>query len=556
MKKYIILFAMILSFSSLQAQVNKEVEVTKAYIPTVSKAVKPVLEAQIVDTAYINPDVDYSITPLSISTQLQTQPIKPATVTYWEFNKPAMAQVKVGAGYPLNSLLQAYCSTHNASVGYLAAKVDHFGYYSDIKNVYGSSIDATQISNNVAVAAGLYIAGRTLSTDVCYSGNIYHNYAFEQTLSSFINNQSIGASVGYGDNFVDLSRFNYRVNLDYSHFYNSRSNIDDGVEIDALFGQEIGLGKLLFSLGYESISSDNMYQNNNASFAFSIDNNISGWVLSVGGQYYFDQTSTEFDDTPHHYVIPKLSIKRADASSLSLFADIGGSIEQNSYSKLAAINPYIGDGVANQSSVEYNFIGGVEGQLASSSLNYRLYCNYAIWVNNRYWALRVIDEPSDVDNGIYYSSFDLSLANLNTMSFNLDLNYKPFSNLALAADVHYYSYNESSSIEYINSNPDFEISLGADYTLRKLKVGVNGHILGERRFTVLNFSDSSNLTSTTSTMTLKSSFDLSAYAQWQASDSLSVFIEGGNLCSANLYPWPYYRGFGAQITAGVKINFK
>ena len=40
------------------------------------------------DTTRIRPEIDYTITPLSLQTTLTTRPIRPATVTYWEFNRP------------------------------------------------------------------------------------------------------------------------------------------------------------------------------------------------------------------------------------------------------------------------------------------------------------------------------------------------------------------------------------------------------------------------------------------------------------------------------------
>ena len=94
------------------AQVEKQVEVTKAYVPKVESASKLAIEPDMTDTTQIRPEIDYTITPLTLQTTLTTRPIRPATVTYWEFNRPLPCYVKVGAGYPLNSVLDFYASTH------------------------------------------------------------------------------------------------------------------------------------------------------------------------------------------------------------------------------------------------------------------------------------------------------------------------------------------------------------------------------------------------------------------------------------------------------------
>ena len=101
------------------AQVEKQVEVTKAYVPRVEGASKLPVEPDMTDTTRLRPEIDYSITPLSLRTSLTTRPIRPATVTYWEFNRPLPFYLKAGAGYPLNSVLDFYATTQNPSTGYL-----------------------------------------------------------------------------------------------------------------------------------------------------------------------------------------------------------------------------------------------------------------------------------------------------------------------------------------------------------------------------------------------------------------------------------------------------
>ena len=102
---------------SVSAQVEKRVEVTKAYVPSVESAAKLAVVPDMTDTVKMRPEIDYTITPLSLQTTLATRPIRPATVTYWEFNRPLPFYLKVGAGYPLNSVLDFYASSQNPGTG-------------------------------------------------------------------------------------------------------------------------------------------------------------------------------------------------------------------------------------------------------------------------------------------------------------------------------------------------------------------------------------------------------------------------------------------------------
>ena len=128
MKKMLIVAAFAAVLPQLAAaQVEKQVEVTKAYVPKVESASKLAVQPDMTDTARMRPEIDYTITPLSLRTTLSPRPIRPATVTYWEFNRPLPFYLKAGAGYPLNSVLDFYASSQNPSTGYVVGYVNHEG---------------------------------------------------------------------------------------------------------------------------------------------------------------------------------------------------------------------------------------------------------------------------------------------------------------------------------------------------------------------------------------------------------------------------------------------
>ena len=73
------------------AQVAKQVEVTKAYVPEVAEAVKLPVEPNMVDTVKMRPEIEYSISPKMYATDLATHRFKPATVTYWSLTAPRIS---------------------------------------------------------------------------------------------------------------------------------------------------------------------------------------------------------------------------------------------------------------------------------------------------------------------------------------------------------------------------------------------------------------------------------------------------------------------------------
>ena len=59
------------------AQVEKQVEVTKAYVPSLESASKLAIEPDMTDTTRMRPEIDYTITPLSVATSLRRAPFGP-----------------------------------------------------------------------------------------------------------------------------------------------------------------------------------------------------------------------------------------------------------------------------------------------------------------------------------------------------------------------------------------------------------------------------------------------------------------------------------------------
>ncbi|MFI3286407.1 MAG: hypothetical protein R3Y08_07120 [Rikenellaceae bacterium] len=538
------LFAMLLFAMPLHAQVEKQVEVTKTYIPTVPQVDKPILKAEVADTAYINPDVDYSITPLSINTQLQSKSINPATITYWEFNKPSLAQVKIGAGLPLNSLLQAHVSGQNADIGYLAASLRHRANYSDLESASGEMVNATELLNCASVAGGLYFGARTLEGELSYSNDSYSRYAFKQLNSSKVNYQDIDVALRFGDSFVDLRKFNFSIDGAYSRFIDRDSEATNTTKFGFNFGQNSSLGNVIFGVNYKYIDAGKSYSNGTASAYASIYDSYAMWQVELGALYYFDQTSINEVATPHHYLIPRVLIKGNSISLFSPFVEIGGSLTQNSFEQLARQNPYIMSGTVAKSSVEYNSMIGVERGDSSGLFNVKGYLGYDIRPNYNYYQLHVVEQLGEVEE----SYFMLEQAKMNRFSINAVLDYSPISGLDLSFEGHIYSYNRSEDVDALNSLSKFECAVGAKYSHRKFGAALKAQYMSSRDYSVQYMGGDTTIERLPSCVNLTASFD------WTLNDKVSLFVDGNNLLNQKLYPWVMYRGYGIEVTAGAKIK--
>ena len=203
-----------------QAQVAKQVEVSKDYKPTVSAAQKLSIIPDMTDTVMMRPDIDYSITPRSYETALMTQNFKPATITYWDYQRMRPLYVHAAVGMPLQSDADVYLSKYNKDKGYAMVYANHWGDYRSRYNVMGEKVtkNTTEMSNSVGARAGLFVGRRVAEVDIDGDMQMRHRYPLS---GSAINFGRVGGKLRFGDDFTDLSRWNFNVEVGGGMFFNA-----------------------------------------------------------------------------------------------------------------------------------------------------------------------------------------------------------------------------------------------------------------------------------------------------------------------------------------------
>lgn len=592
MKKliYTFLFAMLPLLAA--AQVEKSVEVTKEYVPSVASATKLSIQPVMTDTAVLRPDIDYSITPLAMATRLTTQPIRPVTVTYWEFNRPRPFYLKLGAGWPLNSVAEVYASTQNPGTGYLMGYIHHRGRFADIRNTFGVKANSTRMDNRIGIAAGKYIGRHVFEGEVYYDNRLYHRYGgvmLPEETSPSVDYGETGVAVRFGDDFTDLRRVNFNIGLRGTLFddlsdrperagrvrqthlgaeaalarrwsghtfrLHARYEHDDGARAVADYGQDMVMAGLRY--GYE------------------------GGLVSfeAGADYYFDKIrgaqwwpESEFllaDDkvaSTHtgHYVLPALRLRFDLRRAFAPFAEVDGGLRQNGPRTLARLNPYVvpdvwtnyslvadiaGGGASwtGKSTVDYRFRAGIGGSLWSGKFVYRVFGEYALVKNHLFWALDLSVRGS---MGSY--AFRPMQGELKQGTVGGELEYRPSSRWLLDAEAYGYFYKDNVPVE--NALPAFRAQAGVRYTARKFSFGVKVAMQGERKWTYYKPYMEWQYVPTEG-LTLPFVVDLSADIEWRVTPGVALFGEAGNLADRKLYDYPFYRDYGVHFTAGVKLEF-
>ena len=589
MKRYIttLIALCVVSFVA-SAQVTKQVEVTKNFAPEIGESRKMDIAPNMVDTITLRPEIDYTVTPRSFASALGTHRFNPATVTYWEYQRKYPFYLKLGAGYPLNTVGDFYATTHRADVGYLTGYINHYGQYSKLK--YYNGFDGNyykdnrsmQMNNKFGVMGGKYFGRYTLSGDLYYRMDSYHRYPFHNQTTDDgapimeykrrkIDSDDVNLALSFGDAFADYSFLNFKVYAE-ANLYNDKSenfiagdhyqqiNVKAGATVAREITKRSALTLDVNYDGYYGLKSLKNYDNSIVGLDLRYRYRSGKLIdLTAGAKVLYDNNPADAVKQNRWHAFPylALSLNINDKGVFVPYVEVNGELQNNSYSSLVRRNPYMAvlggaDGSLSADSVVpntelYNVRFGVSGHSASSKFAYRFYANMSFMKNAVYWY------------NINQIFFGVESASRNIWSLCGAVDYKPISQLLLTAQVKGSLYNGDASVE--DAMPNVEALLRARYTHKKFTVGLSAELFGPTKWTCIQdyslFWPETTMPVNSDVFRAPTSLNLSLYGDYRASKTCTVYAEVNNIVGDVLptYHWAFYREMGASFTVGVKLQF-
>lgn len=551
MKKILYIALLLLVPFASSAQVAKQVEVTKDYTPSVNTAQKLSIMPDMTDTVKMRPDIDYSITPRSYETSLMTKNFKPATITYWDYTPTPLLYVRGAAGVPLASEVDAYISTYNKDKGYAMAYVNHWGDYRSrmaLDGVTKVKNHTTEMSNRVGGRAGLFVGRHRLEVDLYGDKQLRHRYP---TTGEKISFGKMDAKVRFGDDFSDLSRWNFNVELGAGFFGDGVSLKDKGKLRSSASNFNLALGKMLgekhiFMLhaSYDGVYGADLlesYKSNilMAGLRYGLSRNRLEFL--IGADYYYDNLK-ESKQSPHHiYPYMRLTWKNIKPGFVP-YVEVDGGLKRHDYGSLIYENPFF---VASDESIAqiaslpnesyYAARAGFGGNLGKGIFSYNLSAELSLADDHFYWY-------SDGADYLFSSAYEHSLRIDGVMKL------RPAGWFEAEVNAGVYVWENYDS--HFNNRPNFKTSLDLRYLGHKISAGVNLGYQGGIKWMTL----AENGVDFTSCKT-PSTFTLGVEAQWRINNRWAVYLEGRNLTGSTIYEWLCYYRNTAQGLAGVKFTF-
>lgn len=556
MRYIYIAFVLLTAFAvELSAQENKRVEVTTIYLPEVAPAAKLGAPTVINDTPAIDPDIEYSVNPETWQIDLEAHDFKPATATYWDYDRPKHFFLQMGTGYPFNTIGSFRYTLQNRRVGYFGVSLDHVGDLASRRNVEGVQRDLRQsfnLKNRLGVQGGAYLGNRLLEASATYDYDVYNLYAVVGNVARRSYN-NIDAAIRFGDNFSDLSRLNFSVEAHGGYWLHfpptTDANTSKGeyrVGGSVRLARDFDENRVVFTAGYDlwSLGDTGMYSDNRFNIGAEYRRKFGIVDVDAGLMYMYDKV--ERRNKPSHFIMPRVKVLvDLQKAEFAPYAELTTTVSQNGYRSLYTQNPFI-DAALNESlygmanTRSYNLSVGFTGTAAATRLAYRAYVGANFMRDQLLW---YVTRPG---------LFGVDTGDNTRLCFGVEAEYKPVGGLVIGAG--FYAHVDNCSSYYAVSDAKLRADLKVEYTLKSWRFYAKADVIGPRKWSAMYDAATDGDTAPIA-LSVRTQVDLGVGVSYRASQRVEVYAEGFNLLNSTIYDWAYYYRMGAGFNAGVKLHF-
>jgi len=481
--KYIALIIAAGSTFCINAQeINKQVEVTKAYEPIVADAFKINHLPVINDTVKLKPYFNYVVAKRPVSTQFQIQPISAAKMVGEPISRLYRGYARAGFGNyitPMAELSFTDLRSDKHSWGIYMGNHSSFG---DITLADDSKVSNTFSHSAFNLYGKYFLKNAVFSANAYYKHDYYTYYGYDtaiDTAAQFAGgNQgfnTIGADLEFKSTHIDSSHVNYRANLDYHYFFDAfdfkeHKVLFDG-KIDKYWGKELVAIDVMTKYFNRDAFSDT-----SSNLQIGLNPNLSSynkrWRVNIGVDFILDGFNSEFETR----LYPQLNIQYDIINQYFIpYIEVDGHLETNNYAKMAAENPYILPGQTFRNTNHKLVLGGgVKGNF-SKNFYYHFSYNYSL-IDDMYFFKNDFSSP---DKGKFIVEYD----NIRLMKMYGQLTFKPMNKLDFELNGSYYQYNMGNPNIEPWHKPDFEANFITHYQFKnKLLFELNVFAVGTRYY--------------------------------------------------------------------------
>jgi hypothetical protein len=555
-------------------RLRQEVEVSKNYQPTVSEAEKINDIPKIKTEQTEPPTFDYSIFSRPVYSNFDLTPVAAAKMV--GESKPELENglLKLGIGNyftPYGELFYNVQPEKNSNFG---MHFKHLSSWGKIKLLNDDKVKAPRSENVAELFGQKFFRRSTLTGRLSYDRDAFNYYGYpgdqlsdeqKPTMIPYFGDKQ-HFSQGTADVRLKSGKsyaadINYDLGFNYHYFVTKTKQKEHqtvfSADLNKKFNSTIGL--LNASLTY--YRADGIRNRITTEIGqkqqvlLRIDPSVM-WKTDNAKLQLGVNTAMLFDDDTNGsgMLFPKVNAEWSPVEQvLTLFAGADGYFQHNTYSAIAAENPYI-DPLHDikDAKVSYLLFGGIKGKL-SSKTNFVTQAAYSLVKNQHFYVTQGtnFNNPNAIFRRLD-NTFTVLYDDVNVFKLSGELLHSVSENFSLHLVGNYYSYT-LNTIEKAWQMPNFDFTFSGIYKpTEQLKFNADIFIVGERT-ALITEAPSSSVPGIQ--VSMDPIIDMNAGGEYQFTKRLNFFLQLHNFGFQKYEQWLGYTNKGFNWIGGLSYSF-
>ncbi len=503
-------------FAQRDTTLTREVEVTKAFKPTINSANKinemPVID----DVEHKKPVFNYEIHSEPILNTFSVTQLKAATIDNSKKKNPGYGLVRVGVGNYNKPYAEFFFNNVNSKKSIFGIHAKHLSSFGKVTLDGGDKVDAPYSKNEAEVYYKHSLSSSVLSVDVDFKhdGFKYYGYplnpipdilleenkniTYQGTKQAFTKG---GLNINLKNLTAEMDDPAFNFNFKYHYFGTKTEQHEHFGEFDMNFQKPLDTGTLLAGAGVAFLQADNIINRVTDTIGKRTQTQLfvkPAWYyegknvnVTVGLNAWFVMDN---DMDAIAKVAPNIRVNYMPVKDVfKLYAGIDGNYISNHYSKIAYENPFVDPRHDVKNSFEkIHFYGGIDGKF-SKKTNFKISVDYSMiddkplyYLKEYYFATYTLLYGSQK---IIENTFNVLYDDINLLKFNLEIFHASSERLNLLLSGNYYAYKLDNQTEAWNM-PDWDATFSLDYKItEQLSVGADIYLIGGRKALIVFSTD-------------------------------------------------------------------
>lgn len=555
-------------------KLKQEVEVSKNFQPTILD-VEKINDIPKIKTEQTEPPTfQYSIFSKPVYANFDLTPVAAAKMV--GESKPEMENglLKLGLGNYMTPYGELFYNAQPDKNSNFGMHFMHLSSNDKLKLLNDDNVKAPQSDNVGELFGQKFFKRSTLSGRLSFNRKAFNYYGYaggfltdlekSQMIPYFENKQHFTQGTGdvhlkSGKTYAD--NINYDFGFNYHYFVSKTEQKEHQSVFSADLSKKMNnkIGILNASITYYRVDGVRNRTTNvigpKQQTLLRLDPSVM-WK-SEGASLQLGVNATLFSDTETSgslNIFPKVKADWSPVKNiLTLFVDVDGYMQQNTYSDIAAENPYV-DPYHNVKNARLPYIvsGGLKGKLTSKT-NYVTQASYSLIKNQHFY----YNESSNLSNPAASSrylnnTFSLLYDDVKVLKLSAEVLHSVSDNFSLSLSGNSYSYDLKTQLKAWQM-PNFDLVFSGIYKATdQLRFNADLYFIGGRTALI-----SEPITSSVPSrqVVMDPIIDLNVGGSYQLSEKLNLFVKLNNFGFQKYEQWLGYTNKGFNWLAGISYSF-